>query len=104
EDTTLNLIATKTVLKSIKNNNYDEYLLKINKTKNIRIWELSEEVKLFLTVCDNFLSFNLFFKDGYYDDSVSIMDNSAEGLLWGIELFDYYKEKGKLIDIEEYFS
>ncbi|MBF4468284.1 MAG: DUF1724 domain-containing protein [Methanobrevibacter arboriphilus] len=111
----LELIASKNILEFIRDNGYGEKFSsfvkdnnmnnnKNNKNNSLKIWELSKEFKLFLSSCNNFLSLGLFSDDGYYDDSIMLLDNTKEGINWGLEVFEYYKEYSKQINILKYFN
>ena len=111
----LELIASKNILEFIRDNGYGEKFSsfvkdnnmnnnKNNKNNSLKIWELSKEFKLFLSSGNNFLSLGLFSDDGYYDDSIMLLDNTKEGINWGLEVFEYYKEYSKQINILKYFN
>ncbi len=97
----LDLIITNNILKSIDNNGYSEKLFSNGKSENIKIWKIEDDLNLFMTCCENFLSLILFFEDGYYDDSHMLLDKTEDSIIWGLNIFDYYKEKGKRVDISE---
>ncbi|KZX16862.1 hypothetical protein MBCUT_04920 [Methanobrevibacter cuticularis] len=99
----LEIVTTKSILNSIKSNEYGELLINCSKDNTIKIWLIEDEVEIFLSCCDNFLALSLFFEDDYYDDSSILVDESKEGILWGSELFEYYKEQGHLVDISKQF-
>jgi len=105
----LELIVNKNILEFIRNNDYGKKFSlfikdNINEDHSLKLWELSKDFKLFLSSCNNFLSLGLFSDDGYYDDSIMLLDSTKEGINWGIEVFDYYKEYSKPIDILKYFN
>ncbi|WP_054835324.1 winged helix-turn-helix domain-containing protein [Methanobrevibacter arboriphilus] len=91
----LELIASKNILEFIRDNGYGGEKFssfvkdnnmnnnKNNKNNSLKIWELSKEFKLFLSSGNNFLSLGLFSDDGYYDDSIMLLDNTKEGINWG---------------------
>ena len=111
----LELIVSENILEFIKDNGYGVKLLSfikdsaknkdnLNNDYSIKIWKLSKEIKIFLSSCDNFLSLGLFSHDGYYDDSIMILDETEEGISWGIGVFEHYKNYSEPIDILKYFS
>jgi len=83
--------------------NLNENTQNFNNNQLIKIWKIPDDFKLFLSSCDNFLALHLFFKDDYYDDSEMLIDETKNGIKWGAEIFEHYRKKGELIDIEEYF-
>jgi len=106
---TLELIITEPILESMEINGYYNKLLAIsdemglNKNQFIKIWKVPEDFKLFLSSGNNFLAVNLFFKDSYYDDSEILIDKTKDGIKWGNQIFEDYRKKGELIDIESIF-
>lgn len=95
----IELIINKTIFESINNNSYGKKLFKNSNTNekryNLKIWKVEEDLKLFLTISEDFLSLSLFFEDNSYDDSSILLDKSEKGINWGLELFNYYKDIGK---------
>lgn len=84
------IITTQDIYNSIENDiKYKNSFLN-NESINIRI--LRDEINVFLSISSEFLSLTLFFSDGHYDDSQILIDKSEEGLKWGVELFNHYKQ------------
>ncbi len=81
----LELIVSKDILKSIeKNELLANSLLKNGK---VHITTLDMNLKIFLTLSDEFMSLTLFFKDGHYDDSQILIGKDKNALKWAFNLF-----------------
>ena len=48
------------------------------------------DVEIFLTICEEAMSLSLFFKDGLFDDSSFILNQTEDGIKWANMLFSYY--------------
>lgn len=92
----LELITLPEIVDSIKLNPIYYNTLKNN--ENIKIHILKEPANVYLTICEKFMTMNLFFKDGHFDDSQLLIDKSENGIKWGEHLFKHYeKNTTKLI-------
>ena len=81
----LELIVSKDILNSIeKNELLANPLLKNDK---VHITTLGMNLKIFLTLSDEFMSLTLFFKDGHYDDSQILIGKDKNALKWAFNLF-----------------
>ena len=81
----LELIISKRILHSIKRNNYfNKGLLKNEKVK---LTVVEDNLKLFLTCSDKFMSLSLFFKDYHYDDSQILIGKDDNALNWASNLY-----------------
>ncbi|MDO5848859.1 MAG: DUF1724 domain-containing protein [Methanobrevibacter sp.] len=85
----IEIITTNKIADSIKSNPIYSNALKENKHIGISI--LNKKTNIYLTVSEKFVSLNLFFKDGHFDDSQLLVDKTKEGINWGNELFKHYK-------------
>lgn len=86
--TSLELITTPEIADSIESKPLYSNALKDN--ENVKISILNQNTNIYLTVCEKFMSMNLFFKDGHFDDSQLLLDESEEGIEWGNNLFEHY--------------
>lgn len=87
----LELIISKQILHSIKRNNYfNKGLLKNEKVK---ITVVENNLKIFLTCSDKFMSLSLFFKDYHYDDSQILIAKDEKALDWASSLYNHYAKK-----------
>lgn len=90
---TLNLITTSGILDSFKKEGYMKKIFDLIEDNNINLWRYDGNLKIFMTCTESFVSLNLFFEDGYYDDSKMLLNENLEGIQWGKNLFEYYKNK-----------
>jgi len=100
---TLELITTEEILDFMRIHGQGYKLLSLKEDIDIKIWKFPKDFKLFLSSCDNFLSLGLFSNE-HYDDSTILLDESKNGVKWGLALFEHYKKDAELINIEEYFD
>ncbi len=87
----LELLVSEEIYDSIKEN--DLFNKKIIQNKKVQIKCVKEELKIFLTYCDEFVSLSLFFKDGHYDDSQILIAKDENALKWAISIDKIYKQK-----------
>lgn len=86
----LNLIINKKILNSIeKNDMLTKYILENEK---VNITCINEELKIFLTCSDDFMSLTLFFNDGHYDDSQILIAKDKNAIKWGSTLLNFIKK------------
>jgi predicted transcriptional regulator len=72
---------------------------------NFSIWVTSDKLRIGLTVTDKFLSLGLYKKDtNLYDSSSDLFSNDPLAVEWGENLFRYYKERSKKLDLAALFS
>ena len=84
----LELIVSKKILKSIKQNRDLNNALLENRKVKVRC--IDNDLKLFLTRSDNFMSLTLFFKDGLYDDSQIMIGKDENAMKWALNLFKFF--------------
>lgn len=89
----LEIITTNEIKESIEK--HIKFSSAILKNKHITLKISEKPLNIFLTCCDSYISMNLFFKDGHYDDSQLLVDKSDEGIKWGNELYEYYANSAK---------
>ena len=86
------LITNEDVFSSLKNSKYYEELVDFSKKGQVSIRKADQDLKVFLTVCDDFMSLSLFYKDGLYDNSCFILNEHKDGIEWANILLDKYLE------------
>lgn len=86
------LITNEEVLSSLKESIYYEDLVDFSKKGQVSIRKVDYDLKIFLTICDDFMSLSLFYKDGLYDNSCFILNEHKEGIEWANFLLDKYLE------------
>lgn len=83
----LNLIINKKILNSMKKNDIlNESILKNEK---VSIKCIDEELKIFLTCSDDFMTLTLFFNDGHYDDSQILVAKDDNAIKWATTLLNF---------------
>ena len=90
------IITNKNIFESVKKSEFFELL---TSNEKIEFIITKKDINLFITCGDEFISVTLFLKDGYYDDSQILIDETNNGLEWGLEIFNEYKNKGEKIKI-----
>ena len=86
---TLNFIESMD-LKTLKNG---------SKNQNFKIKSSKNDIKIFLTVADEFMAFGLFKEDGTYDQNRLLISNDLDAVKWANGLFDYYNSIGNSLYI-----
>jgi predicted transcriptional regulator len=72
---------------------------------NFYVWVTNENLRVGLTVTDKYLSMGLFKKDtNLYDSSSDLFSNDPRAVKWGENLFQYYKERSKQLDLVRLFE
>ena len=87
------LITNEEVLSSLKKSKYYDDLIDFSKKSQLIIRKVDYDLKIFLTICDDFMSLSLFFKDGLFDNSCFILNEHSDGIKWARILFKKFSEK-----------
>lgn len=96
KESDVNLILTTDILKIAYEEYYDLMGTLIN-YKNLHLYCIDEIVTVAFTVTDTFLNLGLFRIDGGYDLGSDLICMGGDAIRWGMELFNYYLEKSRLI-------
>jgi predicted transcriptional regulator len=86
----LNLIITKSLFKKLAEEIPD-------KLHDMTIYIIEENIKLSMMVSDKFLCLVLYSKAGQYDTEKFLISFDKTALNWGIDLYNYYKEKSERV-------
>ena len=86
------LITNEEVLSSLKKSKYYDDLIDFSKKGQVIIRKVDYDLKIFLTICDDFMSLSLFFKDGLFDNSCFILNEHSDGIKWARILFKKFSE------------
>lgn len=97
------LILTENVFKKVKKNNRSDLRGYLG-LKNAAMYVSDEDIKLASVVTDRFFSISLYFKDGTYDFKRDFISFNETALLWGKELFEYYQNISRKINIQKTFG
>lgn len=87
---TVEIITNKDIYNSIAKNHYFKKELLMN--ENVTINTLKKDTNMFLTCNDKYMTLNLFYKDGNFDDSQLLISKNENGIYWGNKLFDIIKK------------
>lgn len=87
------LITNDDVFSSLKSSKYYKDLVDFSKKGQVSIRKTDQDLKVFLTVCDDFMSLSLFYNDGLYDNSCFILNEHSDGIKWAKILFEKFFEK-----------
>ena len=60
---------------------------------NLKIYAVSDELKLYLTICDEGMSLGLFKADNSFDQNRILISNDEKAKKWAYDLFEYSKSK-----------
>ncbi|MBE0515803.1 MAG: winged helix-turn-helix domain-containing protein [Methanophagales archaeon] len=93
------LVLTENVLKKVIDTVGSETIKSLILNHHLEFFVTEEEVKVAFTVTDTFLSFGLFKPDGIYDTTLDLISTEERAIRWGIELFEYYREKAKKYEV-----
>jgi len=86
---TLNFIESMDI-KTLKNG---------SKSENFKIKSFNNDIKIFLTVADEFMAFGLFKEDGTFDQNRLLISDDLDAVKWANGLFDYYNSIGNSLYI-----
>jgi predicted transcriptional regulator len=95
---TVNLVLTKPILEIVKRD-YLGFLTPLLENKNFQLYSIDRDVRMAFTVTDNYLSLGLFRIDGNYDVGSDLNCFGEKARIWGMELFEYYREMSDLVEI-----
>ncbi|MBE6512171.1 MAG: DUF1724 domain-containing protein [Methanobrevibacter olleyae] len=87
------LITNDEVLSSLRNSKYYGDLADLSKKGKVIIRKVDYDLKIFLTICEDFMSLSLFFRDGLFDNSCFILNEHSDGIKWAKILFEKFFEK-----------
>jgi len=95
--TEVSLILTRKAFDKIEKDHYDKLARGLS-FKNLSFYILDQDIKLACVVSDIFFSMSFFFRNGVFDSRQDLVSFDSSSLLWGEELFYYYKKNSKKID------
>jgi len=95
------LILTEGILDKLVETVGEEKLAKWTNDGILKLLKIDEEVKIALTIGDDFIALGLFSADGAYDLSISLISNGDDAISWGNRLFDHYRQQATIIDLSE---
>jgi len=94
------LVITEEVFDTLRDE-YKDRLKNMLQKENFKLWVIDEDVKEFFTITDSSILFSLFSNRGVFDLSSQLVSHSDEAILWGYELFEYYRKRAKIVKMED---
>ena len=97
------LVLTENILKKTIESHEPESLERLKRLiteKQVKLWEIKEDVKVAFTVTDKALTLGLSSKKGMYDPVKLLVSDHDDALKWGNKLFDHYLKKARKVDLE----
>ncbi len=91
----VSIITTEAILEKIEKDHADA-LQQYLKCDNARMYAISD-ARLAFAVTDAFISISLY-KNGILDTSTNLMGFETSAIKWGMELFEYYKQRSREIN------
>lgn len=92
----VSLLLTKNAFEVTKKEYYDK-LSEFLSFDNASLYALPDNIKLSCIVADNYFSISLFYKNGIFDSQNALVGADTSALLWGDELFNYYRGRAEKI-------
>lgn len=93
----IELILTEEVM-NLVSSQYKEAFDDFTKRRSVNVWVYPGDILFTLTASDAFISLGLFNKDGTYDVTRDLICQTGAALKWGCDLFNYFKERSKVIE------
>nr|WP_135605354.1 transcriptional regulator FilR1 domain-containing protein [Methanococcoides sp. NM1] len=94
------LVVSSDVAEQLKQEPYVEKINALKDYENFKLMVMDENIRLGLIVTDKCLSLSLYKKDGVtYDITNGIFSFYPTAVGWGKRLFEYYKDRSKVIMI-----
>jgi predicted transcriptional regulator len=94
------LILTPLILAKIVETAGVTILNDILASQNFKLYQINEDVKIALTVTENFLSIGLFSTEGLYDATINLISYDADAIKWGNKLFNYYLNNARTFTLD----
>lgn len=102
EKINVELIINEEVLVQLRSKPYHELICELVNYENFKVFQYPDELKLGLVISDSFLSLGLYKEDMItYDTTSDLICKNPSAIAWGEGLFQYFKEKSKLINLVE---
>lgn len=95
--TEVSLILTRKAFDKIEKE-YNDQLARGLSFKNGSLYISEKDINIVCIATDVFFSISLFFKNGVFDPRKDLISFNKSAILWGEELFNYYKERSVKIE------
>lgn len=91
----VNLIIPKSIFKELVSNIDDNIRKPAIKKGKLKIHIFSDDLSLYLTICDKTMSLGLFKNDGSFDQNRILISDDKKSINWASELFNHVKKQVK---------
>lgn len=95
--TDISIILTRKAFNKLETE-YKDLLVRGLSFNNVYLYIFDDDIKLACVVTDIYFSISLFFKNGVFDSQNDLICFDESAILWGEELFNYYKGRSHKID------
>ncbi len=92
-------VLTKEVLNKLIESNDIERLKKSASSGNLELWSVDNNMKIFLTIGDDFVAMGLFLTEGGYDLNLFMISEGEESISWGNRLFNHYLVNAQEVEL-----
>ncbi|SNQ62313.1 conserved hypothetical protein [Candidatus Methanoperedens nitroreducens] len=96
-ETEVSLILTRKAFDKLEKE-YNDKLARGLSFKNGSLYISEKDINIVCIATDVFFSISLFFKNGVFDSRQDLISFNKSAILWGEELFNYYKERSVKIE------
>lgn len=94
--TEVSFILTKKAFNKVEKEYHDK-LTRVLSFKNVSLYISDDDIKLACVSTDRFFSISFFLKNGVFDSRNDVVSFDESALLWGEELFNYFRERSRRI-------
>lgn len=99
------LVVNEQVIELLAQEPYASNMKALAAFPNFVVWVTAEKLQVGLTVTGKYLSLGLFKKDDQlYDSSTDLFSHDPRAVIWGENLFRYYKERSTKLEISTLFQ
>lgn len=92
----VSFILTKKAFNKVEKEYHDK-LAHVLSLQNVSLYISDDDIKLACVSTDRFFSVSFFLKNGVFDSRNDVVSFDESALLWGEELFNYFRERSRRI-------
>jgi predicted transcriptional regulator len=93
----ISIVLTRNAINKLRRE-YSSLFAQALSFKNVSLYISDEEIKLTCIATDIFIGTCLFYKNGTFDSKTELISYDKSALVWGEELFDYFKDRSQKIE------
>ena len=98
----MEFVITPSIFEKLRETKMKKRLVPLLEKEKLSLFLVEREVKLAFTVTEKFLSFTLYFKNGFFDDNATLISYDEEALQWANSLYNHYRECSKPLSPEDF--